>query len=198
MPTINGQNYPGEYEVEILYSRSGIQHSMKLNCDVTTIPNIGDDPSTIMLDTRGGVAVALNTAVSAWVDLVRAKMPTAIAFSSYNFYRYTVGTTTKVWVAGATIGLNGTGGGTPKVAQQSTYTFRSSQGGRMKLILLNTAGTFTAQNAYSGMTPSAQAIVDFMLSNDAWMIARDNGYPVLFLREHETENEALYKKAYRS
>ena len=82
-------------------------------------------------------------------------------------------------------------------SQQTTYTFRSNQGGRFRLITLETTGAFTAQVGYASLSPDRQAIIDFVLSNGAWMIARDNGYGAGFLRYSETQNEAVYKARWR-
>ena len=73
MPTIAGQNFPGEWEVEIKYTVDGMQHSQKLNCNVQGAPVIGDAANTITLDTRDGVGVLLDAAVTAWVDLIKTQ-----------------------------------------------------------------------------------------------------------------------------
>ena len=197
MPTISGVNYPGTWEVELIYLIDAVEHKQKLNCEVQGTPSIGDDPSTITLETRDSVGVALDTAITAWANLLKPTMPSACTFTGYNFYKYLLPSFNKDWYTTGSFSIVGTGVGGVQKAQQSTYTFRSNQGGRMRMQTMESSGSFTAQLPYSGLGASDQAIIDFMLSDDAWMIARDNGYPASFIKYSGTQNETLYNKYYR-
>jgi len=193
MPT----NFPGPYAVEINYQVTGLNHKMLLNTIVDGSVTVGQDPTTINLLTKGGGTVALSTAVDAWVTLMRGELTSAADISTYDFWQYTTGTFERTYVTSGAIGVSGNSSGANVLAGYRRVSFRTQVGGIGYFTLLEGVGTGSEQFAPPFPRASTRAIADFMISDDAWMIARDNGYFVAPIRESQGQNESVFRKRYR-
>lgn len=194
-------NYPGPFDLRFFYSTTvtGVlrNHVMKLNCNIDALaPGESFGGATVL--TRGGATPALDDAVDAWVTLWLAAYPsTAFALSHVEAWQYETNSFAADFVSSYTIAATGVGGNSLTPAGQYIHTYRTQEGGIMKL-------SFMEPPVLSGVTdppPLAatgmQAIADFVVSSANWILARDTSYPFALIGGYPGINEALFKNRYR-
>lgn len=190
-------NFPGPYEVEIHYTSNSNQHVQRVNCDVLSTPAPGAAPSTIDLKVRGGGSVQLDTAVDDWVALLADNFEVPSSFDNFTFWKIDPGTFDKTFITTAALSQVGTGGGATTPEHQVALTFRTIEGGSMRIVMLESQTTTNERKAYIDSSVPIQAIMDFVVSTSDWILARDTSYPIASLNSVGGQNEALFKKAYR-
>ena len=191
------QNFPGPYEVELFYTVDSLQHAMRINCAVQGTPAPGDSVLSISLKERGGGTVILETAVVAFVDLLKVHYDPLATFDSYNFWRYDAGTFDRTFISSNTLGVAGTNAGSPTLSHQSTLTFRTEEGGTMRLVLLESRDSIQNRVPYASNGAAYQAIFDFVVSTSSWLKPRDTSWAIASLNRVGGENERLFKKRNR-
>lgn len=203
-------NYPGPFEIRISYSDANIspviEHVSRFNIALVGVPAQGDVFSNYDIkDIDGDTTVALDTFVEAFLakfnklfsnnmdvgDVELWKYPTAQSFDSVFWSSYTP-------TANA-----GTGVGSGVPAGQAYYSFRTQEGGNMKVSLMEGIRAAGSSITYGNMTADEKALVDFVLSGNtttfsAVFLGRDTSYPFSFNRLFPGQNEALFKKRYRA
>ena len=188
---------PGPYQVEITYSGDSRSHKMRLDCRIDGSPVAGVDMSTVNVLNRLSANIGLTSAVGSFIDLLQPIFAPDMSFDSFSLWKFTSGTNERQFIGSALIGEVGTNAGVIQRAHQTIYTFRSGNGGTMRLNLLEDSNTGNDKTAYADMSAPAQALVDFMLSDDCWIYSRDNAYPIVSLWESQGQNEAIWRKIYR-
>lgn len=191
------QNFPGPYEVEIHYTSNTNAHVQRLNCGLTTTPAPGDPASGIDLSLRGGGSLQLDTAVIAWCNLLGALYPTETTFDNFTLWKYDVGTFDKTFITTEALAIDATGGGTNTPDHQLALTFRTIEGGTMRVVLLESQSTQQDRIPYAAAGQLIQDIMDFVVGTSNWILARDTSFPIAFLNAVGGQNEALFKKAHR-
>lgn len=198
-------NFPGPYEIRLFYtttptSQVPIQHVAKYNIDLTAVPTPGTTFNLLTVVARGGVPQTLQAYVDAWVALLRPLISSA-ANNSVDFaelWQYTPGTFEASFVSVYAIGLAGTSGGSPILAGENILTFRSLEGGILRMHFEE----FTAVAQQARDTPpianaNYEAIRVFVEgTTNAWL-ARDTSYPFACIALYPGQNEALFKRRLR-
>jgi len=199
-------NYPGPYElrIEFLPTIGGLQtlsHIQRLNVDLEGTPAQGSAFTAINFqDKNGATGVALSTLVENFLtkelkllrndcDVVGVelwKYPTAQSFDSI------------FWSSYAPTANVGTGTAAVVPSGQDIYTFRSAEGGTMKLNIMEGVIPAGPPIAYAGLSVDQAALVDFILDGDgatysAPFLARDTSYPFSFIKDYPGINERLWK-----
>lgn len=190
-------NFPGPYEIEISYTVDGDQHKQRLNVDVSGTPAVGADPTTVDLLRRSGLTCTLDVAVTEWIDLLKVRFATTASFDAYILWSYTPLTTDRSYVTSGTIGTAGTAVAASTIAHQETYTFRTFEGGIMRLVMLESTATSLVRIPYASAVTSAKAIFDYVTASTNWVLARDTSYPISSLNLTGGQNEAVFRKRYR-
>lgn len=191
-------NFPGPYEVEITYVTNGRPHKLRISCSTVGTPTPGDAPSSITLGTRNSVGAALDTSVLAFVNVLKTQLATADSFTGYDFWKYAPTSFERTFITSGTLAVSGTAVVSSVVAQQNTYTFRTQEGGIFRLILLESVHGGDNRVVYASLTANQKLIVDNILAAGSWQLARDTSYPIVFLRQSNGQNEAVWRKIYRS
>ena len=153
-------NFPGPYEVEIFYTQDNLTHISRINTDVDGLPSPGDAPDTINLKTRIGGTVALTLAVSTWITTIKGFFANTTTFDSYNLWRYTAGTYKKTFITSGQIGEVGTSVNVATESHQATLTFRTQEGGSMRLVWLESAWGGKDRRPYAQLTAGLQGVFD--------------------------------------
>lgn len=196
-------NYPGPYEVELLYSVNlspggAITHRQRLNCQVVADPAVGDPPSSISLVRRNTTNVLLNTAVADWTTLVRAAYNSAEAsMVGYNFWKYTPGTFERTFITGEGLALAGTSATGSSNSRSDIITFKTQEGGQMRLVFLESVGTMLGIDNTPFANAQMEAIRAFVVGTTNWILARDTSYPVIAFNHLGGQNEKVFKMRYR-
>jgi len=195
-------NFPGPYEVRLFYTvnhTTGLYtHSARYNVVCAVDPNPGDAFSTISVVKRNTDTVALDVAVDTWVALLQplfVAAPTAFLYAE--LWKYDPLSFEASFVSTYDISLAGTGGGSVNPGGQAIFTFRTQEGGVMKVSLMETAIASGGSLPYVSLNAAQGALVDTLTNGTTPWLARDTSYPFAFVQMHPGVNEALYKKRFR-
>jgi len=190
-------NFPGPYELEIKYTVSSVEHVHRVSCDTVGTPTVGDLPTAITLQTKDTVGILLNTAVTAYVALLKVRYHTSVTFTSFDFWKYTPLTYIRQWISTGVLSVAGTSTGSTSLAQQSTFTYRTLEGNIMRTVLLESIDDTKDRVPYASAPASVKAIMDYIVASDTWVLARDTSYPISPLNAVGGQNEAVFKARYR-
>lgn len=191
-------NFPGPYEIRLYYTINSLQHTARYNCDLVAPPTPGTPFSDHDVKEKGGGSEDLQVAVDAWVALFRPCFAAAGGSVDYaELWQYTPGTFDASFVTVYTIGLAMTGAGAYNPAGETIMTFRTLEGGIMKLYFEETNVAFAVRDAPPFAPAAFEAIRNFVTSNDNWMLARDTSYPFAAIALFHGQNEATFKLRFR-
>lgn len=197
-------NFPGPYEVRLFYTTSpagftGIQHVAKYNIALDADPPVGEDFANINARMRNTGTIALDTWVDSWVALLLQLVSSAggNTIDLAELWKYTPGTFDASYVASYSIALAGLSGAPPVPAGQAIQTYRTQEGGIMKLSFMET-GLVTAVRDAPPFTPVAsENIRQAVIADTNCWLARDTSYPIAAIGNFVGQNEALFKRRYR-
>jgi len=192
-------NFPGPYEIRIFYTAGSIEHQMNLSCNVKYNPQPGDAASTIAVQLADGSDDFMGNVVSAWITLIKTLFAAAdVTFDRAELWEYTPGTYVSRYISTYDIGTAGDSASTTKLASQGIMTFRTTEGGVMKIYFQGTTLAAGPRETYAAAAVVLQDIFDFVISDANWILAKDTSYPVAALAWLPGESEAIFKKLYRT
>lgn len=196
-------NFPGPYEVRLSYQTTSaavaLDHTQRLNCDLTAIPTPGDDFSNINLKTRGGIATPdLAAAMEAWLALIAERFFTSTTFGTIELWSYTPLTYDATFISAYSptiaAGLSVT---VTNPMMQEVMTFRTQEGGIMRVQLMEGVIATNERSPYPTLNADIDAIFDFVKSSVNWILARDTSYPFAALNHLGGQNEKLFRQRFR-
>lgn len=201
MPSVDGVNYPGPWEVRLQYETVTAigtrQHQLRMSVDVDSDPGPGSDPADYDLVSRAGLYYTLET----WMDAFAAVMADIYHSNStilgYEFWKYASGTFNAAYQTSGTLSVAGTSGNPAVSWSQAISTFRSQNGGSARLNFMESIRTQGVTLAYPTGIADADAIFDLIVSTQSPVLARDGGYLFAPLNWLVGQNEALFKSDYR-
>jgi hypothetical protein len=187
--------------VDIHYTVDGLEHVQSLNCDCVADVGAGTDFSDWDVYTRVGGTVQLDTAVDAYVVLMKALFTDDCTIDYAELFLYGPNSFVKIWRSVYTIGETGDDTvNTYTKAAEFTFTFRTQEGGNMRLVYEETytandfskspVGLLTPAGAYDNM-------VQFVVGADNWILARDTSYPIQALYFLRGQNEHIFRTRWR-
>lgn len=196
-------NYPGPQEVEYQVQVSTFVHRIRLSCAIDgSVPTPGTPPASINLMTRSGAPAALSVCANGLWEQLRTFFNTSVSCLGYTLWNYPVaGSLAKDFVTSGTVtnaaGLSATAS---NLAFQCTLSFRSANGGVLKLTLLESVYTdkFSLPLIANAAGSTPQKVAAYMISSAGWAIARDDGFPVVPTKITGGENEVIARKRYRT
>lgn len=191
------QYYPGPYEVEIFYVEGGITHKQRLNTALGVIAAAGSPFSSFSVLTRAGTNVTLDTAVTAWVNLIRPLFAATTNFTIANLYRYAENSFDKTFLSTFDVNLVGSNAGGVQLNHQTILTFTTQQGNNMRVSFLDDSNALSSRIPIRDANAQIQAIATFLVGTTNWITARDGSYPVGRLNSSQGQNEALFKRRNR-
>lgn len=192
-------NFSGPYQIRIFYTVAGRDHRQSINCDVQGSPVVGSDFSTITLETKDSVGVAADTAIDAWIDVIDGRFNlTDAVFNRAELWKYVPLSEDASYVATYAIGAAGNTAGATVPAGEIIMTFRTQEGGIMKVSFQDTSMPAGSSQAYPPTDGGDEDIMDYVVADDTWMLAKDTSYPIVPLALHPGQNERAFKKIYRS
>lgn len=192
-------NFPGPYEVRIFYTTSGLTHQLRLSVELIGAPTIGTDFADIDVNPRVSAAYPLSTWVDGLIAVIKTRFgPTGSTFDYAELWEYTLGTNDAQYISAYTIGVPGTGGAEAVPAAYEMYTFRTDEGGTMRLTLMEVGIDLDTQTPYAAMATGSKNIADYITSPDSPVVGRDTGRVVMCIKNSFGENEAIWRKRNRS
>jgi hypothetical protein len=198
-------NFPGPYELRFSYSTTPaglatFSHIMHLNVDLTSVPAAGTLFSAINAKTKGGVATpTLAAAVEAWLTLIANAWNTTTDFPVVELWKYAAGTFDATFISSYDPTVSaGLSASASLAAIQTIITFRSVEGGIMRLNFMESVTAVAGSQTFPTNITLYNNIAAFCVSSDAWMLARDTSYLVAPIRLLPGQNEQLFKKRFRT
>lgn len=190
-------NFPGPWQVDIFYLVDGLTHRQTLNCVLASEPTVGDSFFDISALTNAEVPINLGTVVDDYIDLVAALYSEDVNFFNTELYKVEPLGFARQWYSAHAVNVDGTQATTYSPAAEAIMTYRSAEGGIMKItfeeLVLNVAGKVTL----AATTGATGAVRDFVLGDDNIWIARDTSRPVSGLYWLLGQNEVIFRKRYR-
>jgi hypothetical protein len=201
MPSVDGDNYPGPWEIRIAYTTnfgSGDKdHTMRVSVDVDSDPGPGSAFADYDLKSRAGLYYTAASFVDALVTVVKELYPAAASFNSAELWKYASGTFNAAFQSAYTIGVAGVNGASSHLHGQGILTFRSQNGGSARLNLMEPVLTPGPTLQYPTSTTIIDDVFDFITASQSPVLARDGGYLFAPLNWLPGRNERLFKKDYR-
>lgn len=176
-----------------------INYASAFGAHVQTLPSVpliagAYAPTGYAFVLRGlEVPVAVDDAVTDFVNLERAFFPSSVIFTDATVYSQPSPSDVPVPVASFPLGIAGTNAAVGwSKAVQLTLTFRASDFTLFKLVELD-AESYNLFDKTTDKTerPELEAIVDYVTADASWLASRGGGKPSTFLQEAKTLNEKL-------
>lgn len=192
----------GQYLLE--YSLSGFttptrSHVVRLWVMPTGSPAIGTPATSVTIQKLSGATANLQVVADQAWSYLRLQWPAAIQATGFSLWKY-VTENSKDYISGGSLATPaGTGGGVT-IAGQCTLTFRHALGGIGKIVLIESAngGDTQVASLANAAGTATQRLTAYLMSADSPMVALDNSFPVTPLRDSRGQNEAIWRKVYRS
>jgi len=190
-------NFPGPWQVDIHYVVDGYEHTQKLNLDVETVVTVGMPFDEIEINTRAAGTVFLDAAIDAWETLQLPRFSDTAAFTGADLYFCQENSFNRFWYSSYGMSGVGTHAQPYSKANETIHTYRTQEGGIMKLVWEECPIAFFAKVSLAAGTLYEGTTRDFVLSDDNWILARDTSWPIAPLHLLYGQNEAIFKKRYR-
>lgn len=200
-------NYPGPYMLTIKYTDPGvagseIQHRSNLNISLVEPAAQGDVFGNYDInDKDGATVISLATVVEDWLTIFNVLFDTTMTIDSVELWKFETPLSfdATFWSSYTPTANAGTSVGTGQAASQNIFSFRSQEGGNMKVEAIESLQVLGAPEAYAALAAGNAAVVDYILDGDeitytAPFLARDTSYPFSFNRMFPGQNEELWKK----
>lgn len=190
-------NYPGPYQLRYEYSWNGLTHKGAINMDCLNSPIVGDLFTDITIQLKDGTNKQLSLVSVEYGTVFASLLNNTQAISGFEFWEYTPNTFDAKFISADPLTISGTGGTSPTDAWQTTYSFRSAEGGTAFITTLETSFTYKTQKNYVSLGVAEQALVDYVIATDSPVLARDTSYLYSFIRAGGGTNEKVYRKRFR-
>lgn len=191
-------NFPGPYVITFNGTVNGQSHTYSINLNVDGNPSAGTPETAISAVRRDATLVNVNTALQALIDLYKVRFSTDYAFGGAVLWEVAPQSFEKQFITALSANALGTNAGSVVLAHYSMYTFRTTEGGIMKLTHLEDVEDSKTQRSYAELGGGEQALIDFIISDQNWLLGYDTSYPIGFIQGSYGENEALFRKRYRN
>lgn len=180
--------YPGY--VKIAYTSNGHPH-------LQVLP-IGDDPTPVgdsfTIPTRGSGAVDWQTAVTSFVTLEAALMDDAASFNSAELYNFEAFPGPADFLQGMTLDVSGTDPSAPVPYAQIVFPFKAAASAAVRPSLMESVVPVDQHVSYAASTGDFTTLMDFILSDDDWIVTRGGSFPTVSLGYVTKTNDKLRKR----
>lgn len=197
-------NYPGPYQLRIYYTvgpgaAPDLLHVCQLNVDPVSAPDLGDAFADIDIKARTAAARDLETIVDEFVALLVPIFYSGDSlFTHAELWKVDALSFDMTYVSTYAINEAGTDADPAVPASQTILTFRTYEGGIMKISLQETTIGSGASQAIVVGAGEINAIAAYCTADaDSFFLARDTSYPFIGLEMHPGQGEAIFKKRYR-
>lgn len=200
-------NFPGPYQVTIKYTDPGvagatIQHKQSLNISLVEPAAQGDVFGNYDINDKDGpTVISLATVIEDWLTIFNVLFDTTMTIDTVELWKFETPQShdATFWSSYTPTANAGTSAGTGQAASQNIFSFRSQEGGNMKIEAIESLQVLGPPEAYAALAAGNQALVDFILLGDvgvyaAPFLARDTSYPFSFNQMFPGQNEDLWKK----
>ena len=192
-------NFPGPYEVRINYQVGIYAHTARLNFQADADYSTGAGYLNINALNRLGGVESLSDKVTAYCNAIAPFLSAANSeITDVEVWKITPGSFQGVQIASSTLNIAGTSAAATIFASQLILSLRTQEGGILKANVMNNTTAAALPILPSNFSANVNAWVDqFELPSSIWL-GRDTSYCTGALRLLPGQNEALFKRIYRS
>jgi hypothetical protein len=190
------QYYPSPYTLKWTYIASGVTHKQQLCINVTNAPLQGVEFSDVTVTTRGGTSVSLDNYIGTFFNLYKVLLSTTITIGDLELWKNVPNSYDMTFISANPTQYVGTGTALP-LSKYMMYTFRSTNGNVFKLVTQEGVIDADNQRAYAACTTAEKAVIDHIRGTGNAFLARDNGFPLSFIRASYGQNEKIWRKRNR-
>lgn len=191
-------NFPGPGELRVFYRVQSLNHSQRLNFQYGTEPTPGDSFANIVVERRGAADTDMATAAAAWGDLIAPLFESGDSeIQRAEVWKYPAQSNNGTFISAQALNDGGSNVAGTKQGGEYIMTFRTEEGGIMRLHFEEVSESAGATQAYGDLPTEYADIVDFVLSVNNWILGRDTSYPIAFIAGYPGQNEAVFRKRFR-
>jgi hypothetical protein len=201
MPTVDGVNYPGPYEIRMNYSAPAggfpLISQIRVNVDVDTPPDPGSPFADYDLISRAGLFYNAQTFTDAWATVLAGVMRTDANFSTAELWKYSPGSFNADFQSGYNVGQAGLNAGTAQTTISAIITMRTQNGGHLRCQLNHMVSGASTTDPYPFAITEYNDIADFYSALSSPILGRDGGYVFAPMNLLVGQNEFIFKKYFR-
>jgi len=191
-------NYPGPYEVRLFMTTDSLVHQMRLNVALSADPDIGETFDNILAYDRVATPRVLESQIDSLLAVLRPQFSAAdTTFDYAELWKYEDLSFDAEYRGSHTIALAGTSGSSHEPASQLIFTFRTGEGGIMRVNCMEHASVNNARVPYASLGAVAKAIADEITDDESVWLARDTSFPKICIAGSFGQNEALFRRRFR-
>lgn len=194
--------FDGPYEVRVFYTVAAagiasLEHRCTFDVSLSSDPAPGTAPAEVIVENKDGSDVAFSSFIDTFTAIAKLQFNVNTTFSRAELWRSSEGSHDFQFITAYSFSVAGTSANPINLAHQQTYTFRSTNGGIMRIQLMETVSTFNGSVAYASAGAGEKAFMDYIVSSTKPFLARDNGRPYASNRVSGGQNEKLFRKRFR-
>lgn len=177
--------------IKLFYTSNTHPHEAIIPVRFDGTPTPGSIPNVLQ---ASGTPQAVGTALTALITVLKPYLHTSASYTGYEVYTKAVGVD-PVFVYGDDLAIAGTGATAGTPYGQIVFSFRTAQGGIVKLYVME---PITAANTRNPIRTTSGAplgaLATFILGSTNPVIGRDGGIPIFGMFATSKVNDALRKK----
>lgn len=201
MPSIDGTNYPGPWEMRIFYTcvagGNTYSHVSRHNLDVDTPPDAGSDLEDYDLISRQGLFYNGLSWANGLVGQMVAQLNENSSVDRVELWKYETGTYNAAFQTVQALNAAGTSVSDAVELSQTIWSFRTQNGGHAYFEILDSIHVPGIKQAREATAAGTQAVFDVITNLNSPMIGRDGGYCFAPLWWLPGTSEHSFKKKYR-
>lgn len=203
-------NFPGPYQLRLYYTTHNgtggqLTHVLQMNLDLDGSPVQGltFDQYGVVDNATPANVVDLDVFVESFLTILAPLFSSAFTFDIVELWKYPTPQSfdSVFWSSYGPPTAQPSAAGNVVEAGQATWTFRTGEGGTMKVVLLESVVGGAVPSGYADQDANQQALVDFVLEGgagfDTVFLGRDTSYPFSHVRLYPGQNESLFKRRFR-
>lgn len=178
--------------VKLKYARGGIEHVAVYQIAFNGVPSVGFEPN---FATQEEDVVDMSTALNAWVSIIRPAYEDTVTFVSGECWRKTSPTADPIWIYTENLAIAGNSANPTIVAGQLCQTFRTQEGGLLKIFLMESSApaNIVTNPPYTAATLEAN-ISNYLRGGTSWIRGRDDSFAIADIRVTTKINDSLRKQ----
>lgn len=178
--------------VKVYYESVHSPHTMTIPVNLVAA---GMPGGTFELYDKSNAQVNWITAMTAFVNILKACVPTATTFQYMELWSQATLGSAPQYQDTAVLGIAGTGGATTIQASQVVWSIRSDLGGKAFVYLMDAIYAVNLKHKAPAYGNAALlAVVNYLIGPTSIFLCRDNGYPVTVTKVITKTNDALRRK----
>lgn len=177
--------------VKVFYSVGARNHIATLPCRIDGTPTPGVEPEFIQ---NNGLLTPAATAVDEYCDAIRVIFHNTAIWTGFEVWAYD-GSEDPIFIYADDLNLAGTNATTPNVDGMATLTFRTSNGGIGKIVLMEHSAADDARIPLRASSPAPwNTMYSYFTGALGWVIGRDDGEYIGGIFVTTKTNDALRRK----